>query len=121
MRTSVLSLLLVAGLLSGCGTTVAGVTLPSFGARAAPPVAVAPAVARPDDAVAIFATTASPGSSGVVQGQRAHLVRSYNAASGRECREVLLGTGVTERTVVACRGPDGAFASSRPLLRGSAR
>lgn len=91
------------------------------GARGTDATPVAPAVARADDAVAAFAASAAPGSPGTVQGQPARLVRVYHAASGRECREVLLGAGVTERTVVACRMPDGGFASARPLMRGSAR
>jgi len=85
---------------------------------------VAPAavvVPRADDPLAAFAATARPGEPGTVQGQPARLLRIYNAASGRECREILLGSGVTERTVVACRTDDGSFVSARPLLRGSAR
>lgn len=83
--------------------------------------AATPVVAMPDDALAIFAATATPGRAGTVQGQPARLVRSYNAASGRECREILLGSGASERMAVACRTAEGGFASSRPLLRGSAR
>ena len=49
------------------------------------------------------------------------LGRTYYAASGRECREVLLGGGMAERAQVACRQPDGTFASTRPLLQGGAR
>ncbi len=94
--------------------------MPSLGGAEPVPAAV-PAVARPDDPLAAFAATATPGRPGSVQGQPARLVRSYNAASGRECREILLGTGVTERTAVACRGVDGSFVSARPLLRGNAR
>lgn len=116
MRTSVLSLLLGAVVLSGCGASV-----PGFGGAATSPVVAVPAVAMPDDPLARFAATATPGRSGTVDGQPARLVRSYNAASGRECREILLGSGASERTAVACRTPEGGFASARPLLRGSAR
>lgn len=93
-----------------------------FGAGAAPVVAAgAPAVALPEDPLASFAATARPGQPGTVQGQPARLVRVYNAASGRECREILLGSGASERTAVACRTEDGRFVAARPLLRGSAR
>jgi hypothetical protein len=84
-------------------------------------VAVAPAVPVAADPLALFAASAAPGRTGSVQGEPARLVRSYNAASGRECREILLGSGASERTAVACRTPEGGFASARPLLRGSAR
>lgn len=80
-----------------------------------------PGVPRAPDAIAAFAASAEPGAVGTVGGERARLVRAYNAASGRECREVLLGFGGAERSAVACREADGTFVSSRPLLRGSLR
>jgi hypothetical protein len=93
-----------------------------FGRSAAVPVAVPAVVIQPaDDPIAQFAATASPGSVSTVAGQRARLVRTYYAASGRECREVLLGAGATERTEVACQSDGGIFVTSRPLLRGSTR
>jgi predicted TIM-barrel enzyme len=58
------------------------------------------------------------GSTGVVDGQPARLARVYHAASGRECREVLVGGGMNQRALVACRDADGSFVSSRPLLLG---
>ncbi|MCX8134889.1 MAG: hypothetical protein N3D18_13115 [Roseococcus sp.] len=73
---------------------------------------------RGADPLAAFAASAAPGATGVVEGQPARLVRVYHAASGRECREVLLGTGLAQRAAVACRQPDGSFVSARPLLRG---
>lgn len=76
---------------------------------------------RGSDPLGDFAASASPGQTGTVNGQPARFTRSYNAASGRECREIALGYGSNERVAVACRRPDGAFASSRPLLRGSLR
>ncbi len=44
--------------------------------------------------------------------------RSYYAASGRECREVLVGAGSGARSQLVCQGEGGAWAASRPLLRG---
>lgn len=76
---------------------------------------------RGPDPIAVFAATASPGSVGSVNGEQARLSRAYNAASGRECREVILGFGGSERVAVACREADGSFVSSRPLMRGSLR
>jgi hypothetical protein len=77
---------------------------------------------QPTSALAAFAAVAVPGQEGVVlEGgvtQRVRLGRVYQAASGRECREVLLGGGLAERARVACRQGDGSFAEARPLLRG---
>lgn len=78
------------------------------------------------DPVSAFAATASPGSETVAAlpggGQaRLRLLRAYHAASGRECREVLVGTGLDERTRLVCRGDDGAWAPARPLLSGGGR
>ena len=42
------------------------------------------------------------------------------AASGRECREVLIGTGLAERARLVCRG-EGGWVPARPLLSGGAR
>jgi 17 kDa common-antigen outer membrane protein len=44
--------------------------------------------------------------------------RSYFAASGRECREVVLGAGVGERATLLCQDGAGGWAPARPLLRG---
>jgi len=46
------------------------------------------------------------------------LLRAYHAASGRECREVLVGAGFEERSSLVCRAEDGAWAPARPLLQG---
>jgi hypothetical protein len=43
--------------------------------------------------------------------------RSYFAASGRECREVLMGQGIEERSALYCN-QDGAWMPARPLLKG---
>jgi len=87
----------------------------------ADPAAQVAAMPRGSDPLGDFAGTAVPGQTGSVNGQQARVTRSYNAASGRECREIALGYGSNERVAVACRRVDGVFASSRPLLRGSLR
>ena len=87
-----------------------------------------PAVAPPSsaDPVVAFAAAASPGTERVVAvpeaggSARLRLLRSYAAASGRECREVLIGTGLAERTRLVCRDEAG-WTAARPLLRGGAR
>lgn len=112
-------------LLPGCETRLSdvGSLLPSLSSGAAGGVAETPVVAVPRgaDALADFAATAQPGMVGNVNGERARLNRAYNAASGRECREVILGFGNSERSAVACRDASGSFVSSQPLLRGSLR
>lgn len=74
------------------------------------------------DPVSAFAATASPGSETVAAlpggGQaRLRLLRAYHAASGRECREVLVGTGFEERSSLVCQGEGGAWVPARPLLQ----
>lgn len=54
------------------------------------------------------------------QSARVRLVRAYNAASGRECREVLVGAGVAERSRLVCAADAGVWAEARPLLGGGA-
>lgn len=92
-------------------------------ARVPPPVGAVPAApALPTDPLAQFAISAAPGtessvtlaSGGTV---RARVGRRYVAASGRDCREVLLGSGVEERTQLVCAGPEGTHLTP-PLLRG---
>lgn len=121
---------LLAGLLAGC-ESLPSISMPDMSflapapaasGEAPPPIAGAapgaPATARAGDALAAFAATASVGSSGVVDGQPARLARVYMAASGRECREVVVGGGLSQRALVACRDADGSFVSARPLLLG---
>lgn len=116
---------LALGLLGGCDIRMpdVGSMMPSFGSSTpfADPMTPVAGVARGPDPLAEFAATASPGSVGNVNGERVRLARAYNAASGRECREVILGFGGSERAAVACREADGSFVSSRPLLRGGLR
>ena len=52
------------------------------------------------------------------QSAAARLVRAYNAASGRECREVAVVTSAGERARVICATPEGSWAETRMLLRG---
>lgn len=87
----------------------------------ADPAAQVASLPRGADPLGDFAASATPGRSGTVNGEPARVTRTYNAASGRECREISLGYGGSERLAVACRMPDGTFAASRPLLRGPLR
>jgi hypothetical protein len=49
----------------------------------------------------------------------ARVGRVYQAASGRECREVLLGSGRAERAQLVCTDPRDGTRLTPPLLRGS--
>jgi len=84
----------------------------------------APDYAAPADPIAAFAAGAMPGAQSRIvlsDGQPANvrLVRRYHAASGRECREVLVGAGMSQRAQLVCQGESG-WASARPLLPGAA-
>lgn len=108
--------LLGAGLmLSGC----AGGLSFNRGSPSAAPAAAVP----PSDPLLAFVARSQPGAQDrivLASGQPAsvRLVRAYNAASGRECREVAVGTGMAERPRVICATPDGGWAETRTLLRG---
>ena len=98
-------------LLAGCG-----------GMREAPAAAAAAATAAvaPQDGLGQFLGGAAQGQSGRVvlaDGGMAQMqvVRRYAAASGRECREVLVGAG---RSSLYCRSEQG-WTATRPLLLGS--
>ena len=84
----------------------------------------APAVAQtPSDPLLAFASRAQPGAQDNIvlgDGQPAtvRLARVYAAASGRECREVVVGAGMAERSRLVCVDPSGNWAEARPLLRG---
>lgn len=106
------ALLVMAGCASVGGAGMAG------GPPAAPGVAAAST-----DPVVLFAGRAAPGAQERVvmaDGQTAQvrLVRSYNAASGRECRQLLVGSGMVERPRLVCATGNGGWAEARPLLRG---
>jgi hypothetical protein len=102
--------------LLGCASLGVG----SMGTAPATPIAAA---AVPTDPLLAFAATAAPGTEGSVtpaqtgRPTRVRLLRAYNAASGRECREVLLGSGLEERSRLVCQA-DGTWREARPLLRG---
>jgi hypothetical protein len=89
------------------------------------PTAAVRGAELPADPVLAFAATAAPGSATRVtlpatgENVQLRLVRSYNAASGRECRELQEGAGTSTRARLICS--DGArWAEARPLLRGGA-
>ncbi len=89
------------------------------------PTAAAEAPAPITDPVVAFAAEASPGAEGTVvlsstgQTARVRLVRAYAAASGRECREVLVGTGGGSASRLLCSAGSG-WREARPLLRSAA-
>lgn len=90
---------------------------------AAPATPPAAAAAAPSDPLLAFAARAQPGTQESVtlaDGQPAslRLVRAYHAASGRECREVAVGTGMAERSRLVCGSAAAGWAESRPLLPG---
>jgi hypothetical protein len=121
-------LILLPAALAGCGMGMPSMSsmvpnLSSGGGSGpiADPAAQVASLPRGPDTLGDFVASASPGQTGTVNGESARYTRTYNAASGRECREITLGYGGNERVAVACRRPDGSFASSRPLLRGSLR
>lgn len=74
------------------------------------------------DPLVIWAGQARPGAAervALANGQTAQvrLVRAYNAASGRECRELLVASGMIERSRLVCAVP-GGWIEAAPLLRG---
>jgi len=88
------------------------------GSRLAP----AATAAVSTDPVVIWAGQAQPGAMQRVtlangQVAQVRMVRAYNAASGRECRELLVGSGMVERPRLVCAVP-GGWVEARPLLRG---
>lgn len=100
-------------LVAGCAETGSGPTRPDE-------VATAPI----SDPVVAFAASAGPGAEETVtlpstgQTVRLRLVRAYAAASGRECREVQMGTGTGSASRLLCSAGSG-WREARPLIRGS--
>jgi hypothetical protein len=88
------------------------------------PAALA-APARPADPLAAFAAEAIPGATGRVvladgRSVAARVTRSYVAASGRDCREVLVMDGPAGRSALYCRDEALGWQAARPLVRGGA-
>lgn len=105
--------------LGGC----AGVGGWSLGRQGAAPSGQAAAAPAPSDPLLAFAARAAPGareSVTLANGQPAsvRLVRAYHAASGRECREIAVGTGMSERSRLVCGSAETGWAETRPLLPG---
>lgn len=74
------------------------------------------------DPVIAYAATARPGDRAQVPlangtSAEVRVLRAYVAASGRECREMVVGIGNAERTRLICGG-EGGWTDARPLLRG---
>ena len=88
------------------------------------PQSVVEPAAPISDPVVAFAASASPGAEDTVllaetgQSARVRLVRAYAAASGRECREVQMGTGGGSSSRLLCSAGTG-WLEARPLIRGS--
>ena len=111
-----LSVLLALGGCAGGG----GLSLGRQGAAPAARTAAAPA---PSDPLLAFAARAQPGaqeSLTLADGQPAsvRLVRAYHAASGRECREIAVGAGMSERSRLVCGSATSGWVETRPLLPG---
>jgi hypothetical protein len=75
-----------------------------------------------NDPVVAFAAQAQPGSADRVvlaggQASNVRVTRAYISANGRECREVAVGSGMTERQRLVC-ATEAGWAEVRPLLRG---
>jgi 17 kDa common-antigen outer membrane protein len=108
------------------GLLLAGCTNLEMSGQATPAAAVTAPV--PADPFLAFAASAAPGSETTVvsaqtgRAMRVRMLRAYSAASGRECREVLIGSGLDERSRLVCQN-DGGWVEARPLLRsgGTAR
>ncbi|GGC41798.1 hypothetical protein GCM10011504_20300 [Siccirubricoccus deserti] len=116
----------LAGAILG-GMSLIGCAGLGMGPMGTAPTAQGTAVAVPADPLLAFAATAAPGMESSVtlpqtgRPTRVRLLRAYNAASGHECREVLLGSGLEERSRLVCQA-DGTWREARPLLRsGTAR
>ena len=137
-RTQAAGLLaLLAGTLAGCAANTTDPTWWNPAGIGPAPVSPPPAVGvilpvRAADPLAAFAARAQPGqaetvttpgtSTGGARTVSARLVRVYNAASGRECRELQFGVagpgGAPGATY--CRDPAQGWVAARALLRGGA-
>lgn len=106
----------------GLGAMLLGLIAACAETATAPQAVVEPAAPISDPVVA-FAAAASPGAEDTVvlaetgQSARVRLVRAYAAASGRECREVLVRAGGGSRSRLLCRAGEG-WREARPLIGG---
>lgn len=120
------AVLLVALPVAGCGGAAGGLFGPGpEGGAAAPGDAPAAAVAAAAaDPVVAFAARAAPGAETSLvlpesgRPVRVRLLRDYAAASGRPCREVIVSSGLGDRSRVLCRDAQLGWVEARPLLRG---
>lgn len=108
-----LALLGLLCLLAGCGAD----------RQAAMPAATPAAAMVQQDPLGQFVASTPPGQAGMVvladgRSTEARVVRAYAAASGRECREVILGAGTAGRASLLCQS-EGQWVAARPLLPGS--
>jgi len=124
-RVALLAVLPAVLLLGGCaglgaGPGGMGELLIGQSAPQLPPPAGSQPPRLPMDPLAAFAMAHPPGHEGSVEingvAEPARVLRAYHAASGLECREVMLGRLGQERAQLAC-GQELA----QPLLRGSGR
>lgn len=113
-------------LLAGCGSSIPGsAVFSALSSTAVPPPvgATMAAPVTPSDPLAAFAMATPAGGTGSVtvsgMTQPARVVRVYHAASGRECRELVLGMGSAERAQIVCSDPESGMRLTPPLLRGS--
>jgi hypothetical protein len=121
--TAIPALLLLAVSLGLAGCAGRGVTERLNFSSPRPATATTPPPVSTDPIIAA-AARARPGQDERVtleNGQAAsvRVVRIYHAASGRECREVVVGAGLDERPRLICAAETG-WTEARPLLRGGA-
>lgn len=113
-------------LLAGCGGSIPGsAVFSALSSPAVPPPAGATLAApvTPSDPLAAFAMATPAGGRGSISvngiAQPVRVMRVYHAASGRECREIVLGAGSAERAQLVCSDPESGMRLTPPLLRGS--
>lgn len=108
-------------LLTGCSSLGLGGNPPPY----VPPAQVELPPSRLADPIAAFVAQTAPGQQGVVAPSEGaapvpvRVVRAYNSAGGRECRELQIGQGMAPRSAIYCKEPAG-WVAVRPLLRGGA-
>jgi len=112
----------------GAGWILAGIAAGLVVGCAEPSAVISPGSDTPvaiSDPVVAFAANASPGAEDSVvlpstgQTARLRMVRSYAAASGRECREVQVSTGGGAQMRLLCSAGTG-WREARPLMRDAA-